>query len=241
MAILLLDIGNSRCKAAILEARKIRLIDSHFAADLIGFKIESVYYSSVASVDRVNRITEETGLVDLAWREVRSETDWQGLINCYQAPEKLGVDRWLAMLGARELHPQKNLLVIDAGTAITVDWVNGAGQHQGGWIIPGLRLLEKAVTTNTALVKLPNPKEIGLLTAGQSTSECLQNGCLAAAVGALQMAIQQQKVDAIVCTGGDATLLASYLRAAQPIEVDPLLIFRGIVLYLPNNEDVAKD
>ncbi len=240
MAVLLLDIGNSRCKAVVFSQGQFQLLASHQAADLSGFNIEQVLCSSVATAARFVEIQQQTGLTHLRWTEIRSEASRHGLQNCYGQPELLGVDRWLAMLGARTLLPAQPLLVIDAGTAITVDWVDAVGQHQGGWILPGLRLLEKSVTSNTAKVFAQDGLPL-TLQPGTSTGQCLQNGCLAAAIGALQTAIQQQQVAAVVCTGGDAATLLPFLQSSVPLQLDPLLIFRGLALYLPKITELAKE
>ncbi len=240
MAVLLLDIGNSRCKAVAYSQGEFHLLASHHAADLSAFCIHEVLCSSVANAERFAEIQQQTGLAQLRWTEIRSEASRHGLHNCYAQPELLGVDRWLAMLGARTLFPAQPLLVIDAGTAITVDWVDAVGQHQGGWILPGLRLLEKSVTTNTAKVFAQDGLQLSLQP-GMSTGACLQNGCLAAATGALQAALQQQQVAAVICTGGDAATLLPFLQATVPLQLDPLLIFRGLALYLPKSTELAKE
>ena len=121
MAVLLLDIGNSRCKAVLYQQGEFSLLASHQAADLAEFAIEAVFCSSVANTERYQEIQQQTGLAQLNWTEIRSEASRHGLTSCYQQPHLLGVDRWLAMLGAKTLWPGQDLLVIDAGTAITVD------------------------------------------------------------------------------------------------------------------------
>jgi type III pantothenate kinase len=240
MAVLLLDIGNSRCKAVLYQQGAFSLLASHQAADLADFAIEAVFCSSVANTERYQEIQQQTGLAQLNWTEIRSEASRHGLTSCYQQPHLLGVDRWLAMLGARTLWPGQDLLVIDAGTAITVDWVDATGQHLGGWILPGLRLLEKSVTTNTARVFSQDGLLSGLQP-GTSTGACLQNGCLAAAAGALQAALQLRAVSTVICTGGDAATLLPYLQSDFAIQLDPLLIFRGLALYLPKTAKLAKE
>lgn len=240
MAVLLLDIGNSRCKAVLYQQGQLLLLASHHAIDLANYAIEAVFCSSVAKGERYQEIQHQTGLAHLNWTEIRSEASRHGLTNCYQQPTLLGVDRWLAMQGARTLWPAQDLLVIDAGTAITVDWVDATGQHLGGWILPGLRLLEKSVTTNTARVFSQDglPTE---LQPGTSTGACLQNGCLAAATGALQAALQLRTVTTVICTGGDAATLLPFLQSDSAIQLDPLLIFRGLALYLPKTAELAKE
>ncbi len=69
-----------------------------------------------------------------------------GITNGYNDPSKLGIDRWLAILGAATQFKGQNLCVFNCGTAITMDIVTANGEHQGGLIFPGVQLLHRAVT-----------------------------------------------------------------------------------------------
>ena len=81
-----------------------------------------------------------------------------GVTIAYDQPEKLGVDRWLAMLAAEDEFPNCLKVIVDCGTAITVDVVDQSGQHQGGYIVPGLRLMKESLAFNTAdLGKVGSP------------------------------------------------------------------------------------
>ena len=71
-----------------------------------------------------------------------------GIINGYKSPEKLGVDRWLALIGAHQLEKGK-LCVVDCGTAVTLDVLSANGYHQGGLIIPGVMAMHKALFRDT--------------------------------------------------------------------------------------------
>jgi type III pantothenate kinase len=134
------------------------------------------------------------------------------------------------MLGAVNQWPRQSLLVVDAGTALTLDWVDESGQHLGGWIIPGFRLQQQAVIGQTAKV-FNNSMQHAQVALGTDTSSCLQNGCLSAAVAVILQGMQQQKVTKLVLTGGDAMLLLPHLSELNP-QVEPLLIFRGLSLYI---------
>lgn len=233
MAELLLDIGNSRTKAVLHQAGVLTLLSGHQAEFLQSYAIDSVFCASVAAAERIEQVRQESGLLSQSWCLIRSEAEKNGLKNQYQQPALLGVDRWLAMLGAKELYPAQDLLVIDAGTALTLDWVGADGQHLGGWIIPGFRLQQQAVIGHTAKV-FNNSMQHAEVAIGTDTSSCLQNGCLAAAVAVVKQAVQMQQLQQIVLTGGDAPLLVPHLQAEQ-CELDPLLIFRGLSLYIDKN------
>ncbi|MDZ7902652.1 MAG: type III pantothenate kinase [Rheinheimera sp.] len=230
MAELLLDIGNSRTKAVLHQRGVFSLLPDHLAATVAMYDISAVYCASVASDERICNVRDETGLQEISWQIVHSEAEKSGLRNKYIEPKLLGVDRWLAMLGAVALWPQHSMLVVDAGTALTLDWVDESGQHLGGWIIPGFRLQQQAVIGHTAKV-FNNSMQNAQLSLGIDTSSCLQNGCLSAAVAVILQAMQLQSTTKVILTGGDANLLLPYLSVLQP-EVEPLLIFRGLSLYI---------
>ena len=197
MAELLLDIGNSRTKAVLHQQGVFSLLPDHFAATVTMYDISAVYCASVASDERICNVRDETGLQEISWQIVHSEAAKSGLRNKYIEPKLLGVDRWLAMLGAVALWPQHSMLVVDAGTALTLDWVDESGQHLGGWIIPGFRLQQQAVIGHTAKV-FNNSMQNAQLSLGTDTSSCLQNGCLSAAVAVILQAVQLQSTTKVI-------------------------------------------
>lgn len=151
-----------------------------------------------------------------------------GVTSCYQAPQRLGVDRWLAIVEA--WHTTGAAIVIDCGSAMTIDAVNRDGQHCGGYIVPGLRMLETSLVSGTGAIRLDPASSPGLAP-GTSTEECVRNGILrmsvafiADAVVALHEAVQD--TCPIIITGGDAAMLASLL--AFPVQVVPDLVLDGL-------------
>ncbi|HEY0922587.1 type III pantothenate kinase [Rheinheimera pacifica] len=227
---LLLDIGNTREKAALVKNGKVTALPQLAADNLAKLPIKAVYFACVASQERVVAIKQQLGLEHLPWRQVHSEAQAYGVRSSYQQPQTLGVDRWLAMLGAQLLFPAQNVLIVDAGTAVTLDWLALDGQHGGGWIIPGLKMQQQAVVKNTA--KVFNAEMFnGRLEPGIDTVAGLQNGCLAAILGAIMLAWQQTSSDKLLLTGGDSKFLKSYL-SDLPVVVEPLLIFHGLARYI---------
>jgi type III pantothenate kinase len=291
MRVLLLDIGNTRAKAALWQCSAASLRDSVLPAgqmyalpavpDASNLSVDAIWYASVASAERLDALKAQHGYGHIPWHWVQSEAEFivavsehgtrfepaaRLLRNSYAEPGTLGIDRWLAMLGARQQAPTRSLLVIDAGTAITCDWVAADGQHLGGWIIPGMRLQQEAVLQRTARV-LPARSVQPDLVAGTDTASCLSNGCLASAVAVCQLAIRQAPTSElfdVVFTGGDSAILVQHLvrlgeltALPTPAELavdpavdasalretgclangarwwrDPLLVFRGMALYI---------
>jgi type III pantothenate kinase len=227
---LLLDIGNTREKAALLQQSSVSALPQLVADNLAKLPIKAVYYASVASQDKVEVIKQRLGLDHLPWQQVHAEAKAYGVTSIYQQPQTLGVDRWLAMLGAQSLYPEQSLLIADAGTAVTLDWLSRDGLHGGGWIIPGLQMQQQAVIKNTAKV-FSSALFDGRLEAGVDTASCLQNGCLASVLGTIRLAWQHCQCDKLLLTGGDSTILKPYLSDLALI-VEPLLIFHGLARYI---------
>jgi type III pantothenate kinase len=232
MAELLLDIGNTRAKAVI--HRQGGLI-THPLNEPLPNDISAVYFASVAGVERVEALKNELALAAAPWVQVASEGHRNGLQNSYAQPDLMGVDRWLAMLGARQFYLQQPLIVVDAGTALTIDIVGSDGRHQGGWILPGLRLQQQAVTSHTAKV-FNRDEQRPELSFGQDTASCLQNGALAAVIAAIRYGVSMMPSAKLVLTGGDGPALVRYLEDLH-VDFQPLLVFHGLSQYIAKKTD----
>lgn len=149
----------------------------------------------------------------------------------YRSPETLGVDRWLAVLAAWEkvVGP---CVVVDAGSAITVDILADRGCHLGGYIVPGLRMMQRALYTGTSAVKIEDPA-VARLSPGVDTREAVLHGCLAMAIALIQKTCADVRASVVVLTGGDAEVLANLLDGNVAVEVDPELVLDGLALALP--------
>ncbi|WP_213995050.1 type III pantothenate kinase [Arsukibacterium sp.] len=227
---LLLDIGNTREKAALFNAGNISALPQLTADSLKALPIVAVYFACVANDGRLNALKVKLELDNIPWRQVGSEAQAFGVINCYVEPHLLGVDRWLALLAAKQLFNGQAVMVVDAGTALTIDWLDETGMHQGGWIIPGLRLQQQSVVQQTAKVFNKELLDARVIP-GRETISCLQNGCLAAVVGAIQQGWRLNKAKRLILTGGDALYLKPQL-ADLTVTIEPLLIFQGLARYI---------
>jgi type III pantothenate kinase len=157
-----------------------------------------------------------------------------GVVNCYAKPSQLGPDRWAALVCARrrmlasEQYPPP-CVVVNAGTAVTVDALDADGVFLGGIILPGLRLMLQALADHTAALKVPPGDYQDFPT---STADALYSGALNAACGAVElMRARLRRGDASVkcyLAGGSAHELASHL--AGPLEVVDNLVLEGVLL-----------
>ena len=152
----------------------------------------------------------------------------------YGDPGQLGVDRWLAAVAAWQ-RVRDAVAVVSVGTAATVDLVDAAGQHQGGFIAPGLRLLTESLRQRTADVR-PEPRAEPRLMPGSDTAGAVAAGTfvmLLAYVEATLAGITSRNASpvAVFLTGGDAPLLAPHLT--MPAISEPALVLDGLAIALP--------
>lgn len=239
--IALLDIGNSRVKYCIVSQQERSVIKS-ITNELLSHEYLSQCMSSVDKVI-VASVSHSalTGNIELwcqanniCYQQVISEKNKNGVVSAYDLPTQLGVDRWLTLIGANELFPEQNSLIVDAGTATTIDVLSSNGEHQGGWILAGIETLFSCVLDNTSQVKA-NSEKAASLTFGKNSSENVNNATWAATVGAISLAVLQCEqqgivIDNIILTGGNGRSLASLLT--HPSTVVEELVFIGLQAYI---------
>jgi type III pantothenate kinase len=238
--ILELDIGNSRIKWRTL-AHGQRVAHGHRSRrDLPGGEVPWGELLPAQGVRRI-RVSNVAGpevaahldrwardVLGIVPEYARATARTAGVTSGYGEPEKLGVDRWLALLAAwQEL--DRACVVVDAGTAVTVDVLDGSGTHQGGYIVPGLTLMLNALLSGTSGVRL-SAGPVASLAAGNCTSDAVLQGCTAMTVALIERARSGSELP-LVLTGGDAELLAPWLAA--PSLLCPELVLDGLGLALP--------
>ena len=157
-----------------------------------------------------------------------------GVSNSYEDPGRMGVDRWLALLAAFN-YAKSACIVVDAGTALTIDAVDEAGKHLGGYILPGLSMMLDSLENNTGirLQKRQFDADVGL---GTNTESAVLNGSLALAVALIEKTVSNLKAEnsqlLVIMSGGDAPLLQEALPELLDIgvEIHPSLVLDGLAL-----------
>ena len=166
---------------------------------------------------------------------LRTAEKWGELRNGYTDHTQLGADRWAAMAGAWQQY-QGDCCVVDAGTAVTIDWVRGDGQHLGGFILPGRQLAQAALRGETADIanfaaRHSDPADgTG---PGQSTRDAIARGADYSLCAAIDRAVQDIPGCAglaaeplLILTGGDAENLQPGL--ASQAQLRPQLVLEGV-------------
>ena len=159
--------------------------------------------------------------------QARAESSCLGLVSRYAQPARMGVDRWLAMLGARQASAGP-LCVIDAGTAITLDLVAAQGSHEGGYILPGADLMRRALTADTGQIQV-HALDAPTLAPGSDTQTCVSAGGWRAVIGAVQSVLADYPEHRALLTGGLAPVL---LEMGLSATHHPHLVMEGLRLWL---------
>lgn len=154
------------------------------------------------------------------------------LVSGYSKPLSLGVDRWLALLGARQLSREPTL-VVDAGTAMTVDLLTASGQHLGGYIGPGFSLMQTALARQSAALSVAVAANVPRREPGRSSAKAIESALLAMGCGLLESAYQslaetERSVD-ILFTGGDGDFWREAFARGGCYQPD--LVFIGLEAY----------
>lgn len=219
---LLLDCGNTACKYQINKEAGW-LASPKALLDLIArHEPDSIL---IATVSRLGaHFCEALAEAGRGYKKFQVKPDWQGLTLAYVQADRLGIDRWLTLVALANLG--RPVIVVDAGTALTIDALDAHNRHLGGYILPGLRVMRRALVDDT--FALPPVDQEGSIAPGTNTADCIANGSILALAGAVEKAVAQYPMQrpVIVWTGGDANRIR--LFTAVPGEYRPALVFEGM-------------
>lgn len=233
---LYIDIGNSRIKMAVLGEegwQRARPFGHDEAEAAKKWASEQDGWSTIIGSSVVEKgeqlVRTIAGKADYHMVRV---ADIPGSMLDYDTPQTLGIDRFLACYGAG-LATNRPVIVIDAGTACTVDLMTGDGVFHGGVIMPGLRLMEEGLQEHAPA--LPSvSRELPDRWPGKSTRESLQWGLTGAFRDAIDAAIKRYLVQwpmaDIWLTGGDAELLQELI--SWDAKISETLVFEGLYRWI---------
>lgn len=229
---LLLEFGNTRIKWVLVdddgahgEPVSVGHDDPSWITPITATTPDTVCYASVAAAGTQQPLldwTESCGMA--APCRIVSTAHAGGVTNAYAEPSCLGVDRLLACVAAHQRFPGESVLVADAGTALTIDYVAADGQHEGGLICPGVTTMRHAIRIDTQVRAADRAPRSELL--GRSTDAAVGQGTLQAALGLLARVRTSLEPAHLLITGGEAPLLAPYL--AGDFELVPALVLEGL-------------
>jgi type III pantothenate kinase len=237
---LVIDVGNTRVKTALFEGVKLQghkvFLKEEIVAELKivseKHKIDYAIISSVASIseEKLNKIEKLFHLIQLSHKLKLP------FKNKYKTPETLGADRIALIAAAMQNYSNNSVLVIDAGTCITFDFVNRKKEYYGGAISPGVEMRYKALNTftvNLPLLELDYPENL----IGDSTENSIHSGIINGVLSEIEGIIERYKeLDenlTVVLTGGDTNFLAKRLK--NGIFANPVFLLEGLNYILNYN------
>jgi len=253
---LCLDLGNSRMKWGIWAPKPLSqwLLDGEISyaalsTPTLGLnwqhllpQIHSIWVTSVTTPDRYEMVRNFTqGLVPNApWHRIETRSEFGKLKNGYENPSQLGSDRWCALVAAVSEFPKNSLLVINCGTALTIDVVNTRGKHLGGWIVPGLYTQQISLFEQTAQLRSraeqTRPHEKALLKKPQhlvkpalNTHDAIEKGSLLALASMIESIVVNLNLpkQKIILSGGEAAWIALFLTT--PHVLREYLVLDGLI------------
>ncbi len=234
--ILAVDAGNSRVKWALHDGRVFVRDGWVTLADLAALDAQwaalpapsSIVIANVAGDEVAGQLRKFSGRWQTLPRWAASTRSQAGVSNRYEEPSQLGVDRWAALIGARSLCSDP-CVVVNAGTATTVDALDAQGEFIGGIIIPGFDLMHESLAANTARLSA----ERGNFTAfPRTTRDAITSGAVQALCGAVER-MRSAMLDAghrepvLVISGGAGELVARHM--GRPVRVVDKLVLTGLV------------
>jgi type III pantothenate kinase len=245
---LVIDVGNTRIKWALIEAGG--LVDTQSAlhrgepdsalsalAAALPDELTRAIVANVAGDAFGSRLTQLLrARAGITPELVAVQAEAHGVRCGYADPSRLGVDRWIAVLAAHH-HAPGAACVVDAGTAATFDAVDAGGQHLGGLIIPGPRLLAAALDRNTSDIGATAAVEAapdGLDLLGRTTDAAVGHGSWLAVAAAIDRAVATVEKalgerPTVYLTGGDAPMLSAWLETKVQLRAD--LVLEGLALF----------
>ncbi|MEE4249205.1 MAG: type III pantothenate kinase [Alcanivoracaceae bacterium] len=236
---LFIDVGNTALKWRWVEAGVVRQGEAVHHRDWGALpsvmnidwqKLRRVEVASVAGREADACLAATlTAISPVAPRFYYSCAADAGVINAYSEPSRLGVDRWLAVIEGWNRYG--SALIVDCGSALTLDAVDADGVHKGGYIVPGLGMLERSLVSGTGSVRLDDVATDDSIAPGRSTSEGVRRGVLRMTISFIAdavVALREGLPDTapVLVTGGDAARVARLLPI--PAILAPDLVLDGL-------------
>lgn len=240
---LIIDVGNSFVKLAVFKDEHIEhkvtvkldsVLNELKALNKKYTLIERAIISSVGKLKKKD-IISISKYFDLMVLDSNTNLPFK---NLYKTPKTLGVDRIALVCGSVRKYFDKNVLIIDAGTCVTYDFINSDNEYLGGAISPGIRVRYKSLnnlTANLPLLESEIPKNI----IGKSTDDSIHSGVIYGILNEIDGVIESYKLKysdlTVILTGGDAKFLSKQLKSS--IFANPNFLLEGLNFILQFNSN----
>ncbi|MBQ4834504.1 type III pantothenate kinase [Pseudoalteromonas sp. MMG010] len=219
----LIDVGNTSLKVALQQEGELSFCH---VTNIPWQSVNELIYACVGKSELLDEQLVIAKHYHIPCFEAAVTKQLGGLLCGYENVSNLGIDRWIALIACYTLFPNKACIVIDAGTATTIDVLTPDGQHLGGWIIPGLDLMTSSLTQNTQRVFDDNTTQF-VAELGTNTPNGLKNGALMATLGAIEQAKLQLTAQnpTIIFAGGYGKMLSEHFQGGI---FDEMLVMKGL-------------
>ncbi len=247
MSFLAIDVGNTRLKWALYESPRPGALPQSQGAEFLENidKLADGPWSTLpaprrmlgcaVAADAIKRRVEEQmeELWDVAAQWVVANSEEAGIVNGYDHPTRLGADRWVAMIGARQrmlaAGDVRPMVVVMVGTAVTVEAIDQQGRFLGGFILPGHGIMLRALESGTAGLHVPTGDVREFPT---NTSDALTSGGTFAIAGAIERMVSHVRTHCgaeptCYMTGGAGWKMAPHMSVG--FELVESLIFDGLL------------
>ncbi|MEC9209079.1 MAG: type III pantothenate kinase [Bacteroidota bacterium] len=236
---LVIDIGNTRTKLALFEGKDVFARSNINECRLKSLQEfvsnKDVSATIISSVKEIN--SEILSILDYYKGFILSKNTPVPIKNNYKTPNTLGKDRLVAVIGALYLYPKKDIIVFDAGTCLTIDFVSAKGEYIGGRISPGIEMRYKALHTFTDKLPLVQKEKTTSIIGDDTTSSIssgVQQGILAEVNSIISEYRSKNPDTVVVITGGDSFFFEKELK--NGIFANPNLVLVGLNEILDFNE-----
>jgi len=247
VSMLLIDVGNTRVKWARWDGKRL---SAQRAAAHAGWSAQDFAKQVIRSARGIDRIVVASVAGDGVRKKliaaarnvgavvpefVQTTRHAAGIGVAYAEPWRLGVDRFVAIIGAHALFPTVPVCIVDVGTAMTIDLVDGIGRHRGGAIIPGPELMVQSLLKNTdGIRKRARGGREGHRLFANNTLAAIERGAGYAAAAVVDRAVEEARAEigaeyVLVLTGGAASIVQPLIRSAYVVVPD--LVLRGLVAH----------
>lgn len=239
---LIIDVGNTRIKAAVFENNRLIELLAFAEKELLD-KVDFFLSKYVITNGILSSVTVLTGdLVKNLQKKipfmVLDSTTKVPFVNKYKTKDTLGVDRIAVVSNAAKKFSKENVLIIDAGTCITYDYINASNEYFGGAISPGIEMRYKSLNYYTSKLPLLEKKETNFIIGG-TTQEGMHSGVVTGVVGEITFMIDEYRKEnrylTVVLTGGDTYFLAKQLKSS--IFANPNFVLEGLNTILIHNKE----
>jgi type III pantothenate kinase len=248
LSALVIDVGNTRVKWARFANGRLQRQQAaahagwkapDFARHVFGGArgAERVLVASVADAHlNRNLAAAARRVLGVAPKFVATRRYLAGVTTCYLQPWRLGVDRFVAVIGAHQRAPHRPVCVVDIGTAMTIDLVDATGQHLGGTIIAGPQLMVESLLRSTSGIRRRSGgKPRGHSLFARDTRAAIERGADYAVAAAVDCAVSEARhafksAPLVLLTGGAAEAIQPLIQSAHTLVPD--LVLRGLVALL---------